>query len=109
MNFQKSLNYPNFSFFFVIHNLLFIFGMHLFFIHERSIIFEIFFYRRVLKYEKFEPPPLSSLSSTSLSKSPEFDAMPDLNMDLMSEMHDVINRKPSPYHMQPPKVNRQVS
>ena len=63
---------------------------------------------RVLKYEKFEPPPLSSLSSTNLSKSPEFERPADLGMDLMADMHDVINRKISPYHMQPPKVNRQV-
>ena len=52
-----------------------------------NICMFIFISRRVLKYEKFEPPPVSSLSSTSLSKSPEFDALPDLNMDLVRAHH----------------------
>ena len=72
--------------------------------------FLLFFFRKVLKYEKFEPPPVSSLSSHNLCKSPtDFESpLQDLNLDLMTEMQDIINKKPSPFH-QPPKVNRQVS
>ena len=72
--------------------------------------FCFFFFRKVLKYEKFEPPPVSSLSSHNLCKSPtDFESpLQDLNLDLMTEMQDIINKKPSPFH-QPPKVNRQVS
>jgi hypothetical protein len=56
-----------------------------------NICLFIFIFRRVLKYEKFEPPPVSNLSSTSLSKSPEFDALPDLNMDLV-RAHKMFSR-----------------
>jgi hypothetical protein len=67
-----------------------------------------------LKYEKFEPPSLASLSpSSSLDKSPEMENLPQLNMDLMPEMHDVIYQKtaagPAANISQPPRVNRQVS
>ena len=73
-------------------------------------LIRLFAFRKVLKYEKFEPPPVSSLSSHNLNKSPtDFESpLQDLNLDLMTEMQDIINKKPSPFH-QPPKVNRQVS
>ena len=44
----------------------------------------------VLKYERFDPPLMSE------EQSPEQEAIPPLNLDLMSELSDVINRKPSP-------------
>ena len=70
----------------------------------------------MLRYEKFDPPPVASLSSTEIDKSPEMEKLPDFNTDLMSEMHDIIYRKTSPFptnqptsQFEPPQVNRQVS
>lgn len=63
---------------------------------------------RVLKYEKFEPPPVSSLSASSNSdKSPESETIPRINMELMTELEDVIYRQTSPLG-QPPAVNRKL-
>ena len=66
----------------------------------------------VFKYDRFDPPLLSATSSnasgvagpsemashTFPDSSPEFEAMPPLNLDLMSEpeMQDIFNRKTSP-------------
>merc|ERR1712076_181441 len=69
---------------------------------------------RVLKYEKFDPPPVSSLSFTDLDKSPEMENLPQLDMNLLPELHDLIyrnNNSPNQNHQQqvePPKVNRQL-
>ena len=68
-----------------------------------------------MKYEKFDPPPVSSLSFTDLDKSPEMENLPQLDMNLLPELHDLIyrnNNSPNQNHQQqvePPKVNRQVS
>ena len=66
----------------------------------------------MLKYEKFDPPPVNSLSTTDLDRSPEMETLPQLDMELLPELHDVIYRKSSTLghqpQIQPPQVNRQV-
>ena len=67
------------------------------------------FKARILKYEKFEPPHVTSLSSSNLDLSPtEIETLPKLDMDLLPELHDVIYKKSSTLPQHPPKVNRQV-
>ena len=58
------------------------------------------------------------MSFTDLDKSPEMENLPQLDMNLLPELHDLIyrnnnspnlNHQQHPQQVEPPKVNRQVS
>ncbi|XP_071747929.1 DENN domain-containing protein 1A isoform X4 [Lepeophtheirus salmonis] len=56
---------------------------------------------RILKYERFDPPSISTFEN---EKSPEMEGPPPLDLDLMTDLQDVIFKKKEDV---PPPVNRQ--
>ncbi|XP_040577442.1 DENN domain-containing protein 1B isoform X1 [Lepeophtheirus salmonis] len=57
---------------------------------------------RILKYERFDPPSISTFEN---EKSPEMEGPPPLDLDLMTDLQDVIFKKKEDV---PPPVNRQL-
>ena len=69
---------------------------------------------RVLKYERFDPPPLNGASQDKnrdpfeAKLSPEMEGPKPIDLDLMNDLQEVFRQKQADSKMAPP-INRNVS